>query len=144
MAKNEWIAASEVGRAAYCQKALELKYAGADVSTRAQAARQRGDAAHEAWNSEIKQAADKRCFVASHLYGIDDPRTECLRQFRDRYLMQRASTRLLVQCYYRLSPTLVTLCRRFPIVDTPIRWLCAQIVAKLGGGLNTQVDRKEA
>jgi len=144
MAKSDWIAASEVGRAAYCEKALELKYAGAEVSTRAQAARQRGDAAHDAWNTEIKHAADKRCFVASHLYGIDDPRTERLRQFRDRYLMQRASTRLLVHSYYRLSPILVTLCRRFPMLDAPLRWLCAQIVAKLGGGLNTHVGSEEA
>jgi len=139
--KSEWISASEVGRVEFCEKALELKYAGASVSTKAQAARVRGDQAHEQFNVQAK-AADKRCFIASHVWGIDDPRTECLRQFRDTALMPNRSTRWLVALYYRLSPALVTVCRHLPIVDAVARWLCARVLAKLS--LRAEVPERKS
>ena len=71
--KSDWVSASDVGRAEFCPKYLELKYSGAAVSETEEKARARGDAAHEQFNNEIK-STDSRCFIASHLYGINDPR----------------------------------------------------------------------
>lgn len=53
-----------------------------------------------------RSSTDRRCFVASAVYGADDPRTDQLRQFRDTYLMGSATGRGVVQLYYTLSPGL--------------------------------------
>ena len=59
-------------------------------------------------------APDKRCFVASAVYGIDAPQTSQLRAFRDRVLKPRRAGRLVIATYYALSPFLVRLLLRAP------------------------------
>jgi len=49
---------------------------------------------------------DRRCFVASAVYGPDAPATDELRTFRDERLMPSVLGRSLVHLYYRLSPPL--------------------------------------
>ena len=121
---SNWVSASEVGRAESCPHHLELKYAGATVSSKAQAARARGDAAHDQFNVDIKAAErDSRCFIASQVYGYDDPRTHALRQWRDEVLMRHLSGRVFVRVYYAMSPALVNLCRRISILDRVCRSL---------------------
>lgn len=130
--KSDWVSASDVGRAKFCPKYLELKYGGAAVSEAAEKARARGDAAHEQFNTEIK-STDSRCFIASHLYGINDPRTEMLRQFRDRVLMPNILGRFLVNVYYQASPWAVKLCRRNSTVDSVAGKIVGWIVNQLDG-----------
>ena len=121
---SNWVSASDVGRAESCPHHLELKYSGATVSAVAQAARARGDTAHERFNIDIKAAQrDNRCFIASQVYGLNDPRTDALRQWRDAVLMPSALGTLLVKFYYQTSPTLVSLCRRLPCLDKAVRKL---------------------
>lgn len=126
--KKEWVSASDIGRACYCPQALSHKYQGTQVSKAAIASRQRGDEAHDALN---RAAEDKRCFVASHLWGIDDPRTASLRHFRDKRLMPHAPGRCLVSAYYRLSPSLVDMARRFTLIDAILRWAVTGIVRRV-------------
>lgn len=130
--KSDWVSASDVGRAKFCPKYLELKYGGAVVSEAAEKARARGNAAHEQFNTEIKNT-DSRCFIASHLYGINDPRTEMLRQFRDRVLMPNILGRFLVNVYYQASPWAVKLCRRNSTVDSVAGKIVGWIVNQLDG-----------
>lgn len=59
---------------------------------------------------------DARCFVATMAYGIDAPETNHLRDWRDRVLMQSAAGRVLVAVYYWLSPSLVFVAKRSPVV----------------------------
>jgi len=49
-------------------------------------------------------STDRRCFVASALFGEDAPETEALRQFRDDVLARTTSGRIFIECYYRVSP----------------------------------------
>jgi len=126
MAKTQsnWISASEVGRAKLCAHALELKYSGAAVSASAEKARARGDAAHEQFNTQMRNAErGSRCFIASQVYGLNDPRTDSLRVWRDTVLMPTAAGRLFVKIYYASSPYLVHVCRRLSVVDSAMRFL---------------------
>lgn len=132
MSKEDWVAASAAGRAAFCSKYLEHKTKGATVSASAQKARARGDEDHDKFNAEIKtQSADRRCFIASHLYGVNDPRTEALRQFRDTRLMPHWFGRVFVRIYYALSPVVVQACERSSKLDSVARravtWLLNQL-----------------
>ncbi|WP_332908294.1 CFI-box-CTERM domain-containing protein [Zhongshania marina] len=68
-----------------------------------------------------KSVSDSRCFVASHLYGATDERTESLREFRDQKLLGHLLGRALIHAYYAISPPLVALCQRFPVLDKVIK-----------------------
>lgn len=130
MNKSDWISASDAGRARFCPKYLHFKYSGVEISQAAHLARLRGDSAHAQFNQSI-ESEDKRCFIASHLYGIDDIRTVHLRQFRDRRLMTNWLGRLLIKGYYWLSPYLVRACRANSIMDILVRKTVDQIIKSL-------------
>ncbi|WP_231373410.1 CFI-box-CTERM domain-containing protein [Thioalkalivibrio sp. ALE19] len=130
------ITASELKTAVYCPESLRLQREGADPSQRAQALREAGERAHQQTGARVQQAAaqnDRRCYVASHLYGPDDPRTDQLRDWRDRNLMPSAAGRWLVAGYYRLSPMVVLLARRVPFLDTVLGVVLNRIVSRTGG-----------
>ncbi len=126
---NDWVSASDVGRAAFCPRYLNHKQAGAQVSKYAMAARTKGDIEHDKLN---KQAEDKRCYVASYAYGIDDPRTIRLREFRDENLVGNLPGRILVEVYYRLSPSLIDAAKQFHPLDVLLRRVIDKIVGWLG------------
>ena len=130
-AKKIWVSASDVGRAAYCPHYLELKNKGVKASNQAKAARARGDASHDELN---RMAQDKRCYIASHLYGIDDGRTEVLRSFRDKTLLRHRPGKVLVNIYYRLSPTLIRISSRVPAADRCLRYVVNSIVNRVMEG----------
>lgn len=80
---------------------------------------------------------DKRCFVASAVYGVSAPETDELRVFRDRELLTRPAGSWAVRAYYALSPPLVRVMARVPVmrplarsVLDVVRWL----VRRKGGG----------
>jgi hypothetical protein len=78
-----------------------------------------GTAAHaelhrEALRELHRHAGDARCFVATALWGAADPRTQALREGRDRWLLQQRWGPLATRLYYRMSPRLVTLMARAP------------------------------
>tara|TARA_R110002167_G_scaffold204404_1_gene408440 strand:- start:6757 stop:7161 length:405 start_codon:yes stop_codon:yes gene_type:complete len=129
MKKNDWVSASDVGRAAFCPRYLNHKHDGADVSGYAMDARKKGDIEHDRLN---KQAEDKRCYVASYAYGVDDPRTILLRQFRDKHLVGNLLGRSLIGLYYRTSPALIDGAKRFKPLDHLLRRVVDKIVVWLG------------
>jgi len=49
-------------------------------------------------------AADRRCFIASVVYGADAPETLVLRVVRDRVFLRSRFGTALVRLYYALSP----------------------------------------
>ena len=131
--KKIWVSASEVGRAAFCPHYLELKNKGVKASRHAEVARARGDASHDELN---RMAQDKRCYIASHLYGIDDVRTEALRSYRDNALLRYRPGKVLVNIYYSLSPTLVTISSHSPAAERCLRYMVNGIVKRVMGGNN--------
>lgn len=125
--RGDWISASDVGRTEFCPNYVYLKYKGAAVSREAAAARRQGDIAHNKLNQVAAQ--DKRCYVATYLYGVDDPRTDALRRFRDQVLMSYPGGVWLIRSYYRLSPLVIAFSRRSPRVHRMIGYLVARLVA---------------
>lgn len=126
--KSEWISASDVGRSEFCPNSVALKYAGAKPSQRAVAAQDRGNLKHEQFNRRI--STDKRCFVASYLYGVEDPRTETLRQFRDNTLQCSPGGRILIAIYYRLSPMVIKISKRASWIDRLLRRIVDRLVLR--------------
>lgn len=126
--KKVWVSASDVGRAAFCPHYLELKKRGVKASRQAEESRARGNASHDELN---RMAQDKRCYIASHLYGIDDSRTEALRSFRDSNLLRYRPGRALVNIYYSLSPTLVTISSYSPAAERCLRYMVNSIVKRI-------------
>lgn len=47
---------------------------------------------------------DRRCYIATRVYGADAVETQTLRQWRDSALLPHWPGRLLISIYYRLSP----------------------------------------
>ncbi|HBF07182.1 MAG TPA: hypothetical protein DHW71_04080 [Gammaproteobacteria bacterium] len=117
--KTPPVAASDVGRAAFCPHFLELKQQGHTPSKQAQYLMKQGSQAHADFNQSITRAKskDKRCYIASYLYGIDDPRTESLRQFRDKKLLPHKAGRFFVSAYYRTSPFIITLAQKSSMIN---------------------------
>jgi len=119
------VRATDLAQMGFCEQACLLKETLGDVDTRESAdAKRRGNAEHERFHVQVSAhhnqsrkeagASDRRCFIASAVYGVDDPRTEQLRRFRDGALATSRAGRLLVTLYYRVSPSIAdTLCR-FP------------------------------
>lgn len=126
--KRAWVSASKVGRAEFCPHYLELEQQRVKVSQKAIAARKVGEKKHDTIN---KRAEDKRCYVASHLYGVDDERTVLLRCYRDTHLKYSLPGQLFIKVYYRLSPWLVLLARRVPFINKQIAKVVGRFVEKL-------------
>ena len=89
----------------------------------------------EHWRFQIEgqtqRAMDRRCYIASAVYGAEAEQTDCLRQWRDAVLMPSRVGRWGVWCYYRLSPWLVRglggsrLCRAVArrVLDSVVWWI---------------------
>lgn len=61
---------------------------------------------------QTRAAMDRRCFIATAIYGPEAPETSFLRAWRDRVLMPAKAGRLFVRAYYAVSPGLVPVLRR--------------------------------
>lgn len=83
---------------------------------------------------KTRAAVDRRCFVATAVYGDDAPQTHYLRSWRDRVLMTRWGGRVLVWAYYRVSPSLVRWFGANPWVTRCVKHLLDAFVARIGGG----------
>jgi len=70
-----------------------------------------------------QRVTDKRCFIATAVYGTDAWQTNALRRWRDTVLLPSASGRLLTRIYYRLSPCLAGWLVAHPMFSRPVRHL---------------------
>lgn len=125
---------------ATCERRVYLRAKYGDRETRAQRqAKDRGTMLHDLAYQQSRPdgpARDKRCFVATCVYGQDAWETELLREFRDRRLGSWAGGRLLTRVYYRVSPGVVGVLEKWPGLKTPVRkgldWVVA-LVKRKGG-----------
>lgn len=57
--------------------------------------------------SEMNKSSDRRCYVATAIFGNTSPETIVLRKWRDQTLSQYYAGRLFIQAYYKISPLLL-------------------------------------
>lgn len=121
------IRATDLADMGFCEQKCLMKARHGDVETpEAKAARTRGHAEHQRFDHQVRVAhntglrgqRDRRCFIASAVYGSNDPRTEALRRFRDEHLIPSTCGRIFVKLYYTLSPLIAALCEKSPLLRT--------------------------
>lgn len=121
------ISATELAALGRCEQQAMFKHHGnrERVGTKVAAARSRGNAEHARRHEVIKRLEnapsnldaahrDRRCFIATAVYGADAWQTECLRAWRNERLLPRPLGRVLVHMYYRFSPVLARTLDRHP------------------------------
>jgi len=70
------------------------------------------------------------CFIATAAYGSPlHPHIDVLRDFRDKYLMPSKLGRLLVECYYRYSPSVADFIAKHKIFKVVVRANLLPLVA---------------
>ena len=110
----------------YCEKRVLLAHLyGPRLTLEQQRSVERGRRAHEQYHREgltsAATGADRRCFVATCLYGDAAWQTEALRRYRDDVLLRRRSGRWLVRAYYAIAPAACRLLARVPWLKAPAR-----------------------
>jgi hypothetical protein len=114
------VAISSLADVAVCERRIYLRSKLGKKISQDRALRMiRGTAVHkraEKQSHPSERTRDRRCFVATAIYGGDGQETNLLRRFRDQSLMPNAAGRLLVAAYYKLSPKVVQLGSRFPFI----------------------------
>lgn len=132
------IRVSDVASDSYCEASADFdrrlgRARTADVETRAAHGIRRHEdhAARSAAGDFSSTSSDRRCFIATAVYGPDAAQTEALRQFRDSWLRPHAPGRWLVALYYRASPPIARSLDRHPVAAAVIRHALDAIVAAL-------------
>ncbi len=141
---QEFTSASELAEMGVCeQRVLLAARLGTRRSGRQQASADLGTERHHAFHRaailgqprvSTSEPADKRCFIATAVFG-ESPQTVTLRRFRDRVLLPRPTGRQLIRIYYRWSPALASFIgvsarrKRFAAaVLAPLVWLAGGLV----------------
>lgn len=120
--KPRKVTASQLAELSFCEMKVRLCALHGDRDTPvSRKLRADGTKEHERFHREVlahhnktvyeknRIARDRRCFIATAVYGSDDPRTEELRNFRDDRLVKAVWGRWLVSVYYAVSPPLAYL-----------------------------------
>lgn len=119
----------------YCeQKAVFDRERGRIESREVRAKREDGIAQHKRFENEGRRSAgqDRRCFIATAVYGQDAAETNFLRAWRDRTLMPSMTGRAAVRLYYRVSPMLLPALARHTRLARAIRAMLDRLVRFLG------------
>lgn len=110
--RNDYVSASQLAAMGFCEAkiVLEAKH-GEKVTTEQQVARDRGNRLHAQFHERAVQNHNSLprhrtgpCFIATAVYGDQDPRTNELRCFRDQVLQRSPWGRSLISIYYTVSP----------------------------------------
>ncbi|WP_459203453.1 CFI-box-CTERM domain-containing protein (plasmid) [Ralstonia pseudosolanacearum] len=75
---------------------------------------------------------DRRCFIATAIYGPDAAETNFLRAWRDRVLMPSKHGRALVRAYYATSPRLLPILSRSRLAAGAVRVVLDRVLRWLG------------
>ena len=77
---------------------------------------------------------DRRCFIATAVFGPEAPQTMALRAWRDRALIPSRPGRILVRAYYHLSPSLARRLKRdgraSRLIAAVLFWFIKKVVAR--------------
>jgi hypothetical protein len=128
------VSAKELAEMGFCEKRVLLAHLHGQRLTLAQRCSiDRGRQAHQQYYREGLAAvsatvADRRCFVATCLYGDAAWQTETLRRFRDEVLLRYQLGGWMVEAYYELAPGMSRLLAWQPWLQPPARALVRMLV----------------
>jgi len=127
------VRASDLAEMGFCEMKVLLKERHGVRDTAASAQAKRGGTTehlrhHQAVSAHHNEAVrspgsvrDKRCFIATAVYGADHPSTDQLRWFRDHTLLKSQAGRWAVRAYYLCSPPIASLIASAPWLARPVR-----------------------
>lgn len=124
------VTAKELAEMGFCEKRVQLAdLYGEQVTPEQQRARARGQAAHQRYLEDgMASARDRRCFVATCVFGPDALETQLLRAYRDTVLLRGRWGRWMVTVYYWSAPTMCRVLERSPMAAAGMRELLRKLV----------------
>jgi hypothetical protein len=125
------VSATELAEMGFCEKRVQLASIYGDrVTPEQRRARARGRDAHQQYFEEgVAASADRRCFVATFVFGPDAAETQVLRAYRDAVLTRGRWGRLLVSLYYRTAPAVCRFLEAEPVAVVAVQRLLRPVVA---------------
>lgn len=81
---------------------------------------------------QTRQTIDRRCYIASHVYGQDAIETNWFRAWRDTELMPRQFGRWVVEFYYATSPYFLVILKHSPWLTRITRTVLNRVAKSLG------------
>ncbi len=136
------LTAKELAEMGFCEKRIQLAHLyGEQVAPEQQLARERGQAGHQRYFEEgMASAQDRRCFVATCLFGQSSREAHALRTYRDTVMLYSRWGRCAVVFYYRIGPAACWILDRC----APLRRLAIRTVADLACRCERAVERRRA
>lgn len=123
------VSAKELAEMGFCEKRVLLSHLhGQRLTPEQKRSAKRGRLAHDRYYREglavaSAAGADRRCLVATCLFGDEAWQVYALRCYRDDVLLRRRVGRWIVAVYYRVSPVACTVLTRLPWLQRPARVL---------------------
>lgn len=132
MSKKDYLSATTIAQCSYCenQLVLEKKY-GSQKTDMEERRQHQGDEEHLRHHlAAMKHGSTKdgRCFIASEIYGPLAPETEILRNYRDTSLSRNIFGRFFITFYYDVSPVMVSIIKKMPLLRSPVKLILDTIV----------------
>ncbi|WP_245951532.1 CFI-box-CTERM domain-containing protein [Paracidovorax anthurii] len=122
--------ATELAAMGYCEKKVQLAHLyGQRTTPEQRKAMARGRQAHQRYFEQgVASASDRRCFVATFVFGPEAVETQVLRTYRDRVLLHRRWGRWVVAVYYWVGPAGCWILGRSPALARGVRLLLRIVV----------------
>jgi hypothetical protein len=127
--REKFVSAKDLAEMGFCEKRVLLaqRY-GRRMTPEQQRSAVRGQRAHQQYYLEGlaaqgERGVDRRCFVATCLFGDEAWQTIALRRYRDEVLLRTQLGRLLVAAYYEASPLMCRVLSWLPWMQPQFREL---------------------
>ena len=101
------VSVTELAKLGKCERQAYYDHLYGAEHEKVLAAAEQGREEHLRFAERLSGKTDRRCFIASCVFGPDAWQTEALREWRDARLLAIPGGRQLVKLYYALSPQLV-------------------------------------
>lgn len=123
---------TEIVSAVYCEQKMICDIERGRSETReVRAKREDGISRHKRFEAEGRRTQDRRCFIATAVYGPDAFETDFLRGWRDSVLLPTRSGRIFVRIYYLVSPRLVPMLERHTRLASAVRTVLDRLMRLL-------------
>jgi len=126
---RKYTKASDIGSAAYCPATIHNKHKKLIETRQSFKKKIEGEKAHSTLNDAVER--DRRCFIATAIYGENAKKTSQLRTWRDEALLYKWYGHFIVFIYYRLSPHIVNIIKVSPKLECCFRMFLDWFVKKI-------------